>query len=106
MTFVLLLLFLSRRRPVYFRNLVLSPLTETQLSFGCTTTVVCCLAIAVMRNPVSDPRSQRPVYRCPARSTVPISLRLSSSRVVRAFLIEEQKIVKQVLLEKQKKKKA
>ena len=27
------------------------------------------------------------------------------SRVVRAFLIEEQKIVKQVLLEKQKKKK-
>lgn len=28
------------------------------------------------------------------------------ARVIRAFLIEEQKIVKQVLLEKQKKKKA
>ena len=45
--------------------------------------------------------------RCDAFSVVVLFTVLSAClRVVRAFLIEEQKIVKKVLLEKQKKKKA
>lgn len=46
-----------------------------------------------------------PLRCCPVTCGALVQL-FSLVRVVRAFLIEEQKIVKKVLLEKQKKKKA